>query len=254
MATLQSLWAEQQVHLRDMPRGEKEAHYLAKHLDFEPSIKRHLRAIERMLPHVRGRVLEWGCRHAPDSVILRLCLGDTVELHGADVRDSRLFTPFHQASGIAYTRLEDPVRLPYADGHFDTIVGHGVLEHVQQPEASLDELFRVLAPGGKLLIDAMPNRFSYTEWVLRRLGRDSHTFRLTRPEFSDLLERHGFEVLNIGRAEMLPAILQPGGTKLRGVYRRAAPLLRRVNRALQRRPFDLVATNLFALALKPGGR
>ena len=39
----------------------------------------------------------------------------------------------------------------------------GVLEHVQDPDASLDEIRRVLRPGGTFYVTNLPNRYSYTE-------------------------------------------------------------------------------------------
>jgi SAM-dependent methyltransferase len=48
-------------------------------------------------------------------------------------------------------------RLPYKDGTFDVILMHEVLEHVDDDLASLREMRRVLAPGGRL-VAFCPNR------------------------------------------------------------------------------------------------
>ncbi|WP_420452708.1 class I SAM-dependent methyltransferase [Ilumatobacter sp.] len=44
----------------------------------------------------------------------------------------------------------DATRLPFADGSFDRIITSEVLEHVQDDVAAIDEMVRVLAPGGIL--------------------------------------------------------------------------------------------------------
>ncbi len=47
--------------------------------------------------------------------------------------------------------VADP-RLPYADGRFDRIVAHDVIEHVLDEERWLAELARVSRPGGRLTL------------------------------------------------------------------------------------------------------
>ncbi len=45
-------------------------------------------------------------------------------------------------------------RLPFADGCMDAVVSEAVLEHVRNPSAYVEELFRVLKPGGEIRVDA----------------------------------------------------------------------------------------------------
>ena len=48
--------------------------------------------------------------------------------------------------------------MPYPDNHFDTILSHEVLEHVQDDRKSIKEMVRVLKPGGRVII-FVPNRW-----------------------------------------------------------------------------------------------
>lgn len=48
--------------------------------------------------------------------------------------------------------VADIAQLPLADGELDAVVCTEVLEHVRNPAAALQELRRVLAPGGRILI------------------------------------------------------------------------------------------------------
>ncbi|HEY1593357.1 MAG TPA: hypothetical protein VGF81_16280 [Solirubrobacteraceae bacterium] len=155
LARIQELWTAEpaQLGLQDA-KGRKQRHYLKKHLGFEPQVRRRLRALDRMTPFVRGRVLEWGCRHALDSAVLTMRLGSAIECHGADLFPPGLFAPFHEFSG--------------------------------------------------LLIDALPNRYSYTEAWLRLTGGPAHKRRYSAREIDAALERHGFDVLQVRRVGVLP--------------------------------------------------
>lgn len=54
----------------------------------------------------------------------------------------------------------DLTKLPFADKSFDCITCGYVLEHVPDPRAGLQELARVMQPGGKLLLLATEDSFS----------------------------------------------------------------------------------------------
>lgn len=64
---------------------------------------------------------------------------------------SRLFAASWGASNISF-EVCDQLRIPFADDKFDVVISHDVLEHVDNPSATLSEIFRVLKPGGKALI------------------------------------------------------------------------------------------------------
>ncbi len=46
----------------------------------------------------------------------------------------------------------DARSLPYADGSFDYVVSHMTMHHIDDVERALDEMVRVLKPGGKIIV------------------------------------------------------------------------------------------------------
>ncbi|WP_319452712.1 MULTISPECIES: class I SAM-dependent methyltransferase [unclassified Mycobacterium] len=46
----------------------------------------------------------------------------------------------------------DALDLPYADGSFDCVIASEILEHVPEDDRAIDELVRVLKPGGRLAV------------------------------------------------------------------------------------------------------
>ncbi len=83
--------------------------------------------------------------------------------------------------------------LPFDDDHFDHVVCLNVLEHVYDSRFVLDELFRVLKPGGILVI-AVP-------FMYRIHGHPDDYSRHTDSWWFETLERTGFT-----RAEITPQV------------------------------------------------
>jgi SAM-dependent methyltransferase len=74
----------------------------------------------------------------------------------------------------------DVRELPFEDASFDLVVCFEVIEHIDGQEQALDELKRVLAPGGLLAISS-PNPDVYVE------GNPHHVHELRPDELSQLL-------------------------------------------------------------------
>ncbi len=65
----------------------------------------------------------------------------------------------------------DATQLPFDDNTFDKIIASEVMEHIPDDTAALDELFRVLKPGGTLAV-TIPARFP--ERICWKLSSDYH--------------------------------------------------------------------------------
>lgn len=101
---------------------------------------------------------------------LELVRGRFVEQHGVDL-DPEGFT--HCAGRGFRLVLADLDRagLPYREACFDLVSCLDVLEHVREPPQLLAEAFRVLAPGGKVIV-ATPNiRYYRHLWSIVVKGR-----------------------------------------------------------------------------------
>ncbi|MCZ6656111.1 MAG: class I SAM-dependent methyltransferase [Gammaproteobacteria bacterium] len=82
------------------------------------------------------RVLEVGAGYGIVSLYV-----DGVQLVTTDVR----YAPW-------ITTVADVMALPFADEMFDAVVCLNVLHHVEYPRGALEEMVRVLHPGGRILI------------------------------------------------------------------------------------------------------
>lgn len=159
-----------------------------------------------------GRTLDWGCGFGQVSQLLREEGVDVVPFDYRPDRTAPGVEPLERYPGLRAHVSPDPVALPFPDDSFDSALSCGVLEHVSDPDGSLDELRRVLLPGGRLYVYNLPNRWSYVERIARILGLYYHGALpddrvYTLGSARELLERHGFQVREARRARMLPLAL-----------------------------------------------
>ena len=154
----------------------------------------------------RGKLLNLGCAHGPDFLPFR----GGFELYGVD------FSPKMLEFARKYSRkfkfdvsllLSDVISLPFTDRTFDWAVAIATYHHIrgnEKQKLALDELRRVLKPGGEAFITVW-NRWQKRFWFKprdvtvpwqtrgRRLERGYYLF--SYPELERLVKKAGFEVL-----------------------------------------------------------
>lgn len=100
------------------------------------------RNIRQLSHHVIGKTLDVGCGRKP----YRGSFGLVTEYVGLEY-DSEVSRQ-HSMADVFY----DGKKFPFADSSFDSIVCNEVLEHVFNPKDFLGEIYRVLKPGGRVLL------------------------------------------------------------------------------------------------------
>jgi SAM-dependent methyltransferase len=203
--------------------------------------------VRRIRADAPSRILDWGCGYGQVTDLLwRAGLAVTAFDYRPDSPEG--LWPLPRYSHLKAHVSHDPRRLPFADGSFDAVLSCGVLEHVEDPDASLEEIRRVLVPGGTFYVYKLPNRTSYLEAIARRLGlyyhgAMEHDRVYDRRSAMALLTRHGFSVQEIRLMNMLPLTITGR------VAARAASVIWAFNRALSAIPgLNRLATNVELVA------
>lgn len=144
----------------------------------------------------RGRTLDIGAQNGPYAAFFpnRIAL---------DIR-----------RGLGVRVIGDAQAIGLVDGVFDVVLCTEVLEHLPEPQRAIDEMFRVLKPGGTLLLttrflfpihDAPHDYFRFTKYGLRYLLRRFDILELREETDSlgaiaVLVQRLGMQARTIGPA------------------------------------------------------
>ncbi len=93
----------------------------------------------------------------------------------------------------------DAAMLPFRSGCFDSVVCREMIEHIDEPGAVIDEIWRILEPEGMLCV-TVPSAHTerYFQCVDSRwLEMAGHVNVFTRKSMCELLEGHGFKVVEV---------------------------------------------------------
>jgi ubiquinone/menaquinone biosynthesis C-methylase UbiE len=132
--------------------------------------RQHLATTEMKLAELKNqRVLEIGCGGGGHSALFR---NYGANVTAVDITPERVISTAKKlmildectatGSGVAF--LADAEDLPFEANYFDIVYSNGVLHHSENTEKCIDELFRVLRPGGKAIV-MLYNKNSVYYWT-----------------------------------------------------------------------------------------
>jgi ubiquinone/menaquinone biosynthesis C-methylase UbiE len=149
-----------------------------------PIHQRLLQAYYLAKPYVKGDLLELGCGEGRGVELLAplatsyLAL-DKIDQVIHDLQKKYKDVEFKQAFFPPFTDLDD--------NSFDTIVSFQVIEHIKKDEDFLQEIYRVLKPGGRAILTT-PN-------IKKTLTRNPwHVREYTAEQLTDLAKKYFAEV------------------------------------------------------------
>ncbi len=104
----------------------------------------------------------------------------------------------------------DLMKMPFKAKSFDVVVSSEVIEHVTDPEKAISEMYRVLKPGG-ILILTTPNRFWYFSLMIANLLKVRPYQGLENwqswGELKKILQRKKFQIVTMRGVHLFPFVL-----------------------------------------------
>ena len=102
------------------------------------------------------RVLDLGCGAGTDSLVAAQMVGAEGRVTGIDMTPEMLAKARSAAALLGAGNVDfvegEIEALPFADETFDVVISNGVVDLVPDKDAVFDEIYRVLAPGGRIQI------------------------------------------------------------------------------------------------------
>ncbi|MDD5490107.1 MAG: class I SAM-dependent methyltransferase [Candidatus Moranbacteria bacterium] len=174
-------------------------------LSDSPRIKVMLSMLDRMNMENKN-ILDIGCH---DGTFLSLAKNRNNNFFGLEA--SEWGAEKSRGKGIQVTKyfFNDADKLPYQDSFFDAVVAGEIIEHIFDTDFFLEEIKRVLKPGGKLIIST-PNIVSLGRRLLMLLGISpiieispncpesvGHIRYFTFKAIERLIRKHDFAILSL---------------------------------------------------------
>lgn len=149
--------------------------------------------VGRIAPYLSGRWLDYGC--AEGGYVSALLSNGASAVVGVDVLEGRVKEAKERQIPSATFCAFDGVRLDFPDNSFDGAFVNEVLEHVADEHASLRDIYRVLRPGGHLVLIS-PNRWFPIEGHTVTIGSRSFDPAPLIPWLPERLTRRWTEARN----------------------------------------------------------
>jgi len=129
--------------------------------------REHLAGVEMELDSLAGKmVLEVGCGAGAHSALF---CGQGAKVTSLDITLARVVETNRKLSivdpaGQSFALQGDSECLPFPDNYFDIVYSNGVLHHTRDTQKAIDEVLRVLQPGGQAII-MLYAKDSFYYWV-----------------------------------------------------------------------------------------
>lgn len=162
--------------------------------------KRKWAVIQNLLKEGSGTLLDIGCADGTTTHNISLA-SPKLKVTGVDLYKETIDFAKKKYPDINFI-FADAQKMPLKSGSFNYVCAIEILEHLENPDTALEEIKRVLGPGGTLIVgqDTDSLLFKFIWWFWGRykgsVWKNSH-INCERPEkLLKRIKKHGFKIKN----------------------------------------------------------
>lgn len=153
--------------------------------------------IKRTASTSTGIVLEVGCGNGTGTKLIKKYFNPT-EIHAIDLDQRMIDRAQKRHSNLANFSVGNATKLIFSDNYFDTIFDFGIIHHIPNWQNCLQELYRVLKPGGQLILEDLSiESFHYSIGkLLKYILKHPYKQMYTQDQFISYLKQLGFSIIH----------------------------------------------------------
>ena len=150
-----------------------------------------LEEIARIKPE---RLIDIGCGPGAFLCLVEAAFPD-IQLNALDISPEMIRETRERLADTAIATVGDSERMPLRDAQYQVVTCNMSIHHYPHPQLAMNEMYRILEPGGTLLLNDMdciaPIR-ALANWIFPKLpGGDVKMY--DRKEIKDMARRAGFK-------------------------------------------------------------
>ena len=150
--------------------------------------------VSRVMELQGRKILDLGCGNG--NVIRMLQENREAEYSGVDISEAMILEAQKRVGKGVELKAADAAALPYNNDIFDIIICNASFHHYTDPDAALEEIKRVLKPGGTLVLGDPTIPVGPVRWLFNRglqYGNSGDYRIYGKKEIIVLLSKHGLE-------------------------------------------------------------
>ncbi len=157
-----------------------------------------MRWLKKRVPlHPGAIVLEVGCGRGAGAHLIKAKFQpgilQAMDLDLGMIQRAQKYLLPEQKERVSFY-VGDVIRLPYRNGTLDAIFGFGILHHVPHWQRALEEMVRVLKPGGYFLFEELYPSL-YQNFLTKRILLHPADNRFRSRDLREALSAAGFELV-----------------------------------------------------------